>query len=78
MSFADTLIVHSQFEMDSREEELVAQTKKSHEEEAEQELYRRLGNTLADFQIWPSWTVEDGETSDNQLYKLRSKVVFKP
>lgn len=78
MSFSDTLIVYSQFEMDPKQQELVAQTKETHEEEAEQELYRRLGNTLADFQTRPSWTVEEGTRPDNQLYKLTMKVVFKP
>ena len=78
MNFADTLIVHTQFEINSQEGELVAQTKETHEEEARQELYRRLGNTLADFQTWPSWTVEEGTQPDTQIYKLTMKVVFKP
>lgn len=78
MSFEETLIVRTQFEMDSSNQELVEETKKAHEEEAQQELYARMGNTLADFQTWPSWTVEDGETPNSQLYKLMMKVVFKP
>lgn len=81
MSLSDDLTAQRQFEIDSRAENhtaLVEEKKETLEEEARQQLYARMGNTLADFQTWPSWTVEDGNDPHIHLYTLTMKVVFKP
>jgi hypothetical protein len=78
---SDHLTAHRQFEMDLRPENvetLVEAKKKVSEEDAQQELHEKMGNTLADFQTWPAWTVEDAEAPDIRIYKLTMKVVFKP
>jgi hypothetical protein len=82
---SDTLTAYRQFEIDTRQENaeaLVTARKEDMEEEATQELYATMGNTLADFQTWPSWVVEKAdantETSDTHIYSLTMKVVFKP
>lgn len=77
----DYLTAHRQFEMDGMTENadaLVEARKAALEAEAELELYDKLGNTLADLQLWPSWTVEMANDSTVRTYTLTTKVVFKP
>ncbi|RYZ75703.1 MAG: hypothetical protein EOP04_32990 [Proteobacteria bacterium] len=67
--------------MDSRKDNaavLVEAHKQALQKEAQRELYDKLGETLADFPTWPSWTVENANISRIHIYTLIMKVVFKP
>jgi hypothetical protein len=78
---SSNLVVRRQFEIDSRQENaefLVEENKKALEDDARDELDERMGNTLADFQMWPTWTVEGEGRSGIRIYSLIMKVVFKP
>lgn len=82
---SDYLTARRWFEMDGSQDNaealgnaLVEERKAALEEEARQELYGKLGNTLADFQTRPTWTVADAEDAGRRVYSLTMKVVFKP
>ncbi|RZA20324.1 MAG: hypothetical protein EOP10_18345 [Proteobacteria bacterium] len=77
----NNLTVQRQFEVDPKREnaaEFIEESKKALEEDAQQELDKKMGNTLVDFQMWPSWTVENADGPDSQIHTLTMKVVFKP
>ena len=76
---SEYLTAHRRFETDGMPESAEVEARKAAlEAEAELELYDRLGNTLADFQIWPTWTQETANDCGVRTYSLTAKVVFKP
>ena len=78
---SNRLTAHRQFEIDTKQENteaLVEARQKAYKAEAQQELYDKMGNTPADFQTWPTWTVEDADAPGIHIYTLTMKVVFKP